>query len=92
MKLVRFYYQGGDDEGLDIASLDLHPDLLQLLAELGVVELMGNRISRRELKRIRQLQRLREYLGVNVIGAAIIIDLLERIEALEDELDRYRAR
>lgn len=36
--------------------------------------------------RVRQVVRLQEHLGVNLDGAAIILDLLERIEALENEL------
>ncbi len=36
--------------------------------------------------RVRQIVRLQEQLGVNLEGAAIIVDLLERIEALENEL------
>ena len=40
---------------------------------------------------IRKIVRLRADLGVNEEGAAVIMDLLERIEALEREL-RFRRR
>ena len=41
--------------------------------------------------RLRRMLRLHADLGVNLIGAAIIVDLLERLERLEAELAR-RAR
>jgi hypothetical protein len=42
------------------------------------------------VRRLRRLLRLRRDLGVNFVGAAILVDLLERMEALERELDRLR--
>ncbi len=36
--------------------------------------------------------RLRRTLGVNLPGAAIILDLLERIEMLQDEVNKLKGR
>jgi MerR family transcriptional regulator/heat shock protein HspR len=55
--------------------------------------------SRRDIDRIRQVQRLIDDLGVNLAGAEVIIDMGARIRALEEEIDvlrrelqRYRDR
>jgi hypothetical protein len=42
------------------------------------------------VRRLRRLLRLRRDLGVNFIGGAILVDLLDRLDALERELDRLR--
>ena len=44
----------------------------------------------REVQRVYRMLRLRQTMGVNIPGAAIIIDLLERIEALEAEVDHLK--
>jgi len=38
--------------------------------------------SRRRRRRLRRMQRLRADLGVNLVGAAIIVDLVERLEQM----------
>ena len=43
-------------------------------------------LPRRTVVRIRRMQRLRRDLGVNFAGAAIILDLVGRIEQLNREL------
>lgn len=55
--------------------------------------------SRRDLERVRQVQRLIDDLGVNLAGAEVIIDMGKRLRALEEEnetlrreLDRLRER
>jgi MerR-like DNA binding protein len=40
--------------------------------------------------RLRRMLRLRDDLGLDLTGAAIIVDLLERLERLETELARWR--
>ena len=40
--------------------------------------------------RLRRMLRLRADLGVNLVGAAIVVDLLERLDDLEAELLRHR--
>ena len=87
MTLMRIYYQGWEDDHLEIESLEFHPELLQTLHELGIIEISGGYIKRSQLRRLYKLQRLRDCLGVNLTGSAIILDLLERIEELQAELD-----
>ena len=87
MKLIRVCY--GDysgEERVCIGTLELHPVQIERFQALGMIELEGDRISMEDLRRIRKALRLRRSLGVNLRGAAVILELLERIESLEDEL------
>jgi MerR family transcriptional regulator/heat shock protein HspR len=88
MSIVRWYYHDDDEEGLPLGELDIHPELLQMLEELGVVEIREQTIRPRQLQQVYRMLRLRQTMGVNLSGAAIIIDLLERIETLQAEVDR----
>ncbi|MGI6492307.1 MAG: hypothetical protein GX949_02300 [Peptococcaceae bacterium] len=79
-----------DGEWVDISSLEIHPDIAAKLAELGIVEIRENRIRDTQVLRLQKLMRLRYNLGVNIKAAAIIMDLLERIEQLQDEINRLK--
>lgn len=68
---------------------------VEQLAELGVIEAHpeGGRVFSCEVTlRVGRFVRLQRDLGVNVEGAAVIIELLDRIEALEHELRGLRQR
>lgn len=100
MKTVKKYYlqvyhhslsTGPEREWIDISSLEIHPELAERLAELGILEIRENRIQACQASRVQKLIHLHSSLGVNLHAAAIIMDLLERIEILQDEIDRlYR--
>lgn len=79
-----------DGEWVDISSLEIHPDVAEKLAELGIVEIRENHIRDTQVLRMQKLMRLRYNLGVNIQAAAIIMDLLERIEQLQDEINRLK--
>lgn len=81
---------GDDDAWIDLGSLEIHPEMAQLLAEYGILDIKEGHIRLRHAARLAKLQRLRRSLGVNLSGAAIILDLLERIEDLQEEIDRLR--
>lgn len=57
----------------------LHPDLVRRLIALDAVDPLDWDAA----ARLARLVRLRHDLGLNVAGAALACDLLERIEALE---------
>jgi hypothetical protein len=48
-------------------------------------------LSVRAVVRLRKAIRLRRDLGVNLAAAGIVLDLLDRLEAMELELERLRA-
>ena len=91
MKLIKIFYENSE-EMLPLSSLEFSPDLLNTLAELGLISLSQEYISASELRRVKQLLRLKGLLGVNLNGAAIILDLLDRIEALDTEVQSYNRR
>ena len=64
----------------------IRPSTLERLMRLGVVEPVGpnsDRFTAATALRLRRMLRLHDDLDVNFIGAAIIADLLERLERLE---------
>lgn len=83
---------GEEEAWVDIDSLGIHPDMAQLLAELGIVEIYLGRVPARQAERLRKFLRLRRNLGVNMPGAAIILELLDRIENLQDQIEQLKRR
>jgi DNA-binding transcriptional MerR regulator len=70
------------------ARLGLHPDILRRFVELGLLEpaeIAGEEImfDPVAVHRITVIQRLRYDLGINLAGIGVILDLLDRIEALQ---------
>lgn len=93
LQIYRHTLSTGEEEAwVDIGSLGIHPDMAQLLAELGIVEIRLGRVPVRQVERVRKFLRLRRNLGVNMSGAAIILELLDRIEKLQDEIERLKRR
>ncbi len=63
--------------------------MLARLVRLGLIEPVAadsTKFTAATAARLRRMLRLRRDLGVNLTGAAIIVDLLERLERLEAEL------
>ncbi len=87
--MIKIYYHSHHEQ-MPLADLGIHPGLLAILEELGILESGTETIDSREARRLYRMMRLKEMLGVNLAGAAIIMDLLERIEELEDELERLQ--
>lgn len=71
--------------------------LVVRLAERGLIETVSSgadepRLPRRVVIQLRRMQRLRRDLGVNYAGAAVILDLVGRIERLNRELAEMHRR
>ena len=92
MKLIRIHCHTDLNESLTSYNLEIHPDLLDLYRELGIIEVEEGLINHDDLRRLQKMIRLRDKLGVNTIGASIIVDLLDKIETMQDELDNLRRR
>jgi chaperone modulatory protein CbpM len=72
----------------------LHPVLVKRLVTLGVIEPIGDAIplyAPETVLNLQRVMRLRRDLGVNYSAAALILDLLERIEELESRLHHAQA-
>ena len=76
--------------------LEVHPQTLRLYERQGLVcpQRQGhNRMfSDADIERIRQIQRMKDDLGVNLAGIEVIMNLLDRIDELQQEIDRIRAQ
>lgn len=74
---------------------DLHPDFVRKLVDLGIVDVEESEgrtwIDRRQSARVAMAQRLHDGLSLNWAAVGVVIDLLDRIDALEDEVERLRA-
>lgn len=91
MTMIKIYYESLE-ELLPLSSVGFHPDLLKTLDEMGIITLQAGYISTSDLCRVRRIASLRNQLGVNLTGAAIILDLLDRIEALEAQVQSLKWR
>jgi chaperone modulatory protein CbpM len=73
------------------------PSLLSHLVRLGVLETISDEseeplLRSRSVLRLRRMARLRRDLGVNFAGAAVILDLVDRIERLNREIEEMHSR
>jgi DNA-binding transcriptional MerR regulator len=73
----------------------ISPTRLARLVRLGLLEPepgAPGRFSAATAARLRRMLRLRADLGVNLAGAAIIVDLMEALDRLDAELTRWRGQ
>jgi len=89
---IRLTVRDDDTNWVSVHTLGYHPDLLSKLAELGIIEVQGSYLHTAQVVRLRRFFRLRSALGVNISGAAVILDLVERIESLQEELRSLRKK
>jgi hypothetical protein len=75
------------------AAVGISPAKLASLIRLGLIEPSKpgpSEFSAVVAARLRRMLRLHDDLGVDLVGAAIITDLLERLDRMETELRRLR--
>lgn len=79
------------------ARADMHPALVRRFFECGLIEPSAREgeelfFDVAAIPRLRMIERLRGTLGINVAGIAVILDLCERVRALQRENQTYRLR
>jgi hypothetical protein len=65
--------------------------VIQVYVQLGIIESTGSMLPSREIARIAQIQRLRQDLGLNLVGAAMVLDLAQEVAQLRAQLEVYRS-
>ncbi len=75
------------------AAAGLHPDLVRRLVALGILDASRDAagrlwFARSELARVGRVQRLRAGFALNYAATGLVIDLLDRIAALEAAMRR----
>jgi hypothetical protein len=68
------------------AAAGISPERLARLVRLGIVDPIApgaDEFTAAAAARLRRMLRLHDDLGVNLVGAAIIVDLLEKFERLD---------
>lgn len=76
---------------------EMHPALVERLVECGLIEPSAREGSRLYFEpavvpRLRLIGRLRNNLGINLAGIGVVLDLLDRLRALQRENERQRHR
>ncbi len=91
--------QGNEEPAFIISvaarMLGVHAQTLRYYERVGLLTPSRSRgrirlYSQADLERIRQVQRLIDDLGVNLAGAEVIIDMSNRLRALEEENEALR--
>src|ERR1700730_11294693 len=75
----------------------LHPALVERLVEFGLLQPSRRQDARlffdpSAIPRLRMICRLRETLGINLAGVSVILDLLDRLCAVQRENQSLRSR
>jgi MerR HTH family regulatory protein len=65
--------------------------VIQAYIQLGVIEPIGDLLHSREVARIGQIQRLRQDLGLNLVGAAMVLDMAQEMAQLRAQLEAHRS-
>jgi DNA-binding transcriptional MerR regulator len=78
------------------ARADLHPALVQRFVEFGLVQMIRREnvllFDATVIPRLRLINRLWKDLGLNLQGVAVVLDLLDRLRALQRENESLRLR
>jgi MerR family transcriptional regulator/heat shock protein HspR len=77
--------------------VEMHPQTLRYYERAGLVNPRRSRgrirlYSQRDIDRLRKIARLTDELGVNLAGVEVILNLTEKLERIQEELERQRIR
>jgi MerR family transcriptional regulator/heat shock protein HspR len=77
-------------------KVEVHPQTLRTYERLGLIHPKRRGhirlFSDADIQRLLQIKRLKDDLGVNLAGIEVILNLLDRIDELQQEVDRVRAQ
>jgi MerR HTH family regulatory protein len=65
--------------------------VVEIFVQLGLIEPIGSMLLERHISRIAQIQRLRQDLGLNLVGAAMVLDMAQEIAQLRAQLKVYQS-
>ncbi len=73
----------------------MHPQTIRLYEQQGLVTPRRvnnkNRVySEADIERLRQIRRFTQEMGVNLAGVEVILDLLKKMEEMQEQMDRMR--
>jgi DNA-binding transcriptional MerR regulator len=76
---------------------NMHPDVVERYVELGLIHPCEGEgpslvFEPSTVLRLGAVNRLRQSLGINMAGIAVVLDLIDQICALQDENHRLRRR
>jgi DNA-binding transcriptional MerR regulator len=79
------------------ARAGMHPALVERFVEFGLIEPIeweGARLlfTPSAVSRLRTIGRLRDSLGINLTGIAVVLDLLDRLKVLNRENELLRSK
>lgn len=60
--------------------------VIERFVQLGLIEPTGAMLYARDMARIAQIQRLRQDLGLNLVGAAMVLEMAQEIAQLRAKL------
>ncbi|MEG5058545.1 chaperone modulator CbpM [Microcoleus sp. A2-C5] len=60
--------------------------IIEQFVQIGLIEPIGSMLHAREISRIGQIQRLRQDLGLNLVGAVMVVDMAQEIAQLRARL------
>ena len=66
--------------------------VVECFVALGLISPIGSMLRSRDVARISQILRLRQDLGLNLVGAAMVIDMAQEIAQLRAQLQAYQSR
>ncbi len=66
--------------------------LVEGFVEMGLIEARGSMLRSRDIGRISQIQRLRRDLGLNLVGAAMVLDMAQEIAQLKAQLKAHQSQ
>ncbi len=77
--------------------VNMHPQTLRYYERAGLINPTrsggGIRLySQRDIERLRKIARLTDELGVNLAGVEVILRLTERLEQVQQELEKHQIR